>query len=34
MRFSRGPSYDTEQQSREVLGVGVVTADPKIDRVS
>jgi len=34
MRLSREPSYETESQSREVLGVGVVTANPKINRVS
>ena len=34
MRLVRERRYDTEWQSREVLGVGVVTADLKINRES
>ena len=34
MRLNRGPSYDTKWQSPGVLGIGVVTAVPKINRVS
>ena len=34
MRLAREPSYDTDKQSREILGIGVVTASPKINRVS
>ena len=34
MRLSRAPSYNTEEQSREVLGIGVVTAGPMINRLS
>ncbi len=32
MRTTRGASYDTEWQSREVLGIGVVSRPPKIER--
>ena len=33
-RLVRGPSYDTKWQSRGVLGIGVLPARPKINRVS
>ena len=34
MRLSKGTELRDREQSREFLGVGVVTADPKINRVS
>jgi len=33
-RLVRGPSYDTKWQSPGVLGIGVLPARPKINRVS
>jgi hypothetical protein len=34
LRIVGGPSYDTQYQSRDILGIGVVAAIPKIYRVS